>query len=236
MTEFIDRILNNSTMVFYLLLVIALLLTRIPIAGKYFRCLNTMLHEAGHAFITLLVSGEVIAVNLFADTSGTTVTKAKNRFLQILIAAAGYPASAITGFIFLFLLSKGYNLSILFVLASIALLLMVLSIRNGYGLFWAGTFSLINLLLIYFNSQQWIYMGAAFFSLIILTDSVLSVVTLFVLSIKTPNKAGDATNLQKFTSIPAVIWSLLFLAFSGLVAYLAITRYFPPLSGIIPNT
>jgi len=192
-----------------------------------------MIHEAGHAFMTLLVSGEVIAVNLFADTSGNTVTKAKNKFLQVLIALSGYPASALSGLLFLFLLSKGYHLYILFALVSLTLLLMVLSIRNSYGMFWAGTFTLINLLLIYFNNANWIYLASTFFSLIILVDSVLSSFVLLAISIKTPKKAGDASNLEKFTRIPAVAWSVLLLAFSGYLAYLSIIYYFPPINGIL---
>jgi hypothetical protein len=233
MPDFLVSFLNNRTLVFYVLLAIALLLTRIPLIGKYFRSVNTMIHEAGHAFMTLLVSGEVIAVNLFADTSGNTITKAKNKFLQVLIAISGYPASAICGVIFLFLLSKGYELHILFVLVCLTLLLMVLSIRNAYGLFWAGTFTIINLLLLYFNNLMWIYVAAAFFSLIIFVDSVFSSVILFVITIKTPKKSGDAGNLEKFTRIPAIVWSVMLLAFSGYLAYYSISHYFPSFKGIM---
>lgn len=227
MKEFFTDFLNNRTLIFYVISGIALLLTRIPVAGIYFRSINTLIHEAGHAFVTLILSGEVIAVNLFADTSGSTVTKAKNKFSQVLIAVAGYPFSSLMAFILLFLLSRGYYLYILFFFASLTLLLMVLSIRDGYGLFWAGTFSVINLLLIYFNHPIAIFMASAFFSLVVLTDSVLSSVILFVLSIKTPRKAGDATNLHKFTRIPAVVWSLIFLSLALLVAYFSIVNFFP---------
>ncbi|MBK7171812.1 MAG: M50 family metallopeptidase [Bacteroidales bacterium] len=235
MKDFFETLIHQRTLVFYLILGVVLLLTRIPVAGKYFRSVNTLIHEAGHAFMTLLLSGEVIAINIFADTSGNTVTKASNKFFQVLIAAAGYPLSAIIGFILMFMLSNGYYLYILFFFASLTLLLMVLSIRNGYGLFWAGTFSLLNLLLIYINDGNWIFIAATFFSLIVLTDAVLSSVVLFVITIKTPKKAGDATNLHKFTKVPAVIWSILFLVFSGIMAYLAILKYFPPLKDIISS-
>jgi hypothetical protein len=233
MHDFIVFLVQNRTLIFYLLFAVALLLTRIPLVGKYFRGVNTMIHESGHALMTLLVSGEVIEVNLFADTSGNIVTKAKNKVLQVLIAISGYPASAICGFIFLMLYSKGYFLHILFVLVCITLLLMVLSIRNAYGLFWAGTFTLVNLLLIYFNNSEWIFIAATFFSLIILVDSVFSSFILLVISIKTPKKAGDAGNLEKFTKIPAVVWSILLLAFSGYMAYLSISHYFPSFRGIL---
>lgn len=224
-----DLITSNPTLVFYLLLCIALLLTRIPVLGKYFRSVNTLVHEAGHAFVTLLLSGEVIAVNLFADTSGTTVTKAKGKFAQALIAISGYPLSALTGWACMYLLSKNLNLYILFIFTSIALIIMILSLRNAYGLFWAGTFIVLNLLLIYFNNKLLIYSFATFYSVIVFTDAIISSVVLFVLSIKQPKKAGDATNLQKITKLPAAIWATMLLVFTLFISWLSVIHYFPPI-------
>jgi hypothetical protein len=224
---------SNPQILFYILLITALLLTRIPVLGKYFRSVNTLVHEAGHAFVTLLFSGEVIAVNLFADTSGTTVTKAKGKFSQALIALSGYPASVLTGWLCLYLLYKGYNLYILFILASIALIIMILSLRNIYGLFWAGTFVVLNLLLIYFDSKTLIHAFATFYSVIIFTDAIISSVVLFVLSIKQPKKAGDATNLYKVTKIPTAVWAILLLAFTLFISWLSVVNYFPSIKTLI---
>jgi len=228
-----DWFSSNPHLVFYILLITALLLTRIPVLGKYFRSVNTLVHEAGHAFSTLLLSGEVIAVNLFADTSGTTVTKAKGKVPQALIALAGYPVSALTGWLCLFLLNKGYHLYILFILTSIALIIMILSLRNAYGLFWAGTFVVLNLLLIYFNNRTLIYAFAAFYSVIIFTDAIISSFVLLVLSIRQPRKAGDATNLQKITKLPAAVWALLLLVFTLFISWLSVMHYFPPIKTLI---
>ena len=209
-----DWINTHQSAVFYLLLIIALLLTHIPVLGKYFRSVNTLVQEAGHAFVTLLLSGEVISVNLFADTSGTTVTKAKGKLSQAIIALAGYPVSALTGLLLLFLLHKGLTLYILFILTSIALIITILSLRNAYGLFWAGTFIVLNLLLIYYNNRSLIQGFSTFYAVIIFSDALISSVVLFVLSIRQPKKAGDASNLQKITKIPAVAWSILILTFT----------------------
>ena len=224
---------SNPTLVFYILLITAILLTRIPVLGKYFRSVNTLVHEAGHAFATLLLSGEVIAVNLFADTSGTTVTKAKGKFPQALIALAGYPVSALTGWLCMFLLYKGHYLYILFILTSIALIIMILSLRNAYGLFWAGTFVVLNLLLIYFNNWPLIQIFAIFYSVIIFTDAIISSLVLFVLSIKQPKKAGDASNLQKITKIPAAVWAILLLVFTLFISWLSVIHYFPSIKTLI---
>ncbi len=224
---------SHHQLLFYILLIIAVLLTRIPVLGKYFRGVNTLVHEAGHAFATLLLSGEVIAVNLFADTSGTTVTKAKGKFAQVLIALAGYPVSALTGWLCLFLLHRGYNLYILFILTCIALIIMILSLRNAYGLFWAGTFVVLNLLLIYFNNGTLIYLLAAFYALIIFTDAIISSAVLFALAVKQPKKAGDATNLNKITKMPAVFWAILMFAFTLFISWLSVIHYFPSIKTLI---
>jgi hypothetical protein len=224
---------SNPHILFYILLITALLLTRVPVLGKYFRSVNTLVHEAGHAFVTLALSGEVVAVNLFADTSGTTVTKAKGKFAQALIALAGYPLSALTGWLCLFLLHGGYHLYILFILTSIALIIMILSLRNMYGLFWAGTFIVLNLLIVYYNNKTAIYAFAAFYSVIIFTDAVFSSVVLLVLAIKQPKKSGDATNLQKITKIPAAIWAILLLAFTLFISWLSVINYFPSIKTLI---
>ncbi len=224
---------SNPQIEFYILLITALLLTRIPILGKYFRSVNTLVHEAGHAFMTLLLSGEVISVNLFADTSGTTVTKAKGKFPQALIAIAGYPVSALTGWLCLYLLYKGYSLHILIILTSIALMIMILSLRNAYGLFWAGTFVVLNLLLIYFNTKTLIYAFATFYSVIVFADAIISSLVLLMLSIKQPKKAGDATNLQKITKVPAVIWALILLVFTLFISWLSVINYFPSIKTLI---
>jgi len=228
-----DWINSHQSLVFYILLITALLLTHIPVLGKYFRSVNTLVHEAGHAFTTLILSGEVISVNLFADTSGTTVTKAKGKFPQAVIALAGYPVSALTGWLLLFLLHKGLTLYILFILTSIALIITILSLRNAYGLFWAGTFIVLNLLLIYYNNRGLILVFSTFYAVIIFTDAVISSVVLFVLSIRQPRKAGDASNLQKITKIPAVAWSILLLVFTLFISWLSVTHYFPSIKNLI---
>ncbi len=228
-----DWLDSHPQLVFYILLLVSVLLTRIPVLGKYFRSVNTLVHEAGHTFTTLILSGEVIAVNLFADTSGTTVTKAKNKFSQALIALAGYPVSTLTGWLCLYLLYNGNNLYILFILTSIALIIMILSLRNMYGLFWAGTFVVLNLLLVYFNNNTLIHAFAAFYSVVIFTDAIISSLVLFVLAIKQPKKAGDATNLQKITKIPAVVWALALLVFTLFISWFSVINYFPSIKNLI---
>jgi len=183
--------------------------------------------------MTLALSGEVISVNIFSDTSGTTVTKAKGKLSQALISLAGYPASALTGWLCLFLLARGHYQYIVLGLTSISLIMMILSLRNWYGLFWAGTFVVINLLLLYFNNPAIIFVFATFYTLIIFADAIISSIVLMALSIKQPKKAGDATNLNKATKLPAVFWALILLVFTLFLSWQSVINYFPPIKSLI---
>jgi len=224
---------SNQEIAFYCLLLAAVFLTRIPVIGRYFRCINTLVHEAGHAFTTLILSGELISVNIFADTSGTTVTKARGKFAQALIALAGYPVSALIGFLCLLLLHKAYYLYILFILTSIALIIMILSLKNMYGLFWAGTFVVLNLLLIYFNNKNLIYLFSTFYSLIVFADAIISSFVLMIIAVKQPKKAGDAANLSKITKVPVSVWALILLGITLFISWFSVINYFPPISNLL---
>ncbi len=235
MDKFLTYTAEHKTLVFYVLLLVAAFLAYIPLIGKYFRTINTLIHETGHSLVTVLLSGEVISVNLYPDTSGTTVTKTKNKFSQALILFSGYVFSALAGFVFMYLIAKERYLFVLVAITSIAMLLVVFSIRNAYGLFWAITFLIINFLLIYFNNTQAIALVSTFYTLVIVTDSVISAIVLLVLSFKDKNKAGDATGLQKLTGIPAAVWAVIFLAVVVFVNFFVVVWFFPPVANLFAS-
>jgi hypothetical protein len=227
MTQF-EKLLQQPANLFYMILGFTLIITRIPVLGKYFRVVDTMIHETAHALMAVFTSGKVISINLFADTSGSTLTKSPNKFSQVLVALAGYPISSLIALLMMYLVNTGNNLLIIFILVSIAISGMILFIRNGYGLAWAGSFCVLNFMVIYFDNQLVIRSISIFYTLIILTDSIISPLYLLVLSVTQSSKAGDATNLQKNTYIPAFIWALLF---SGIAVYCGYQAYligFPP--------
>jgi hypothetical protein len=187
-----------------------------------------MIHETAHAMMAVFTSGKVISINLFADTSGSALTKSPNKFSQILVAFAGYPISSLIALLMIYLVKTGNNLLVIFILVSIAISCMILFIRNGYGLLWTGSFCIFNFLIIYFDQQLFIKSISIFYALIILTDSIIAPMYLVVLSVTQSAKAGDATNLQKSTFIPAVIWALLFSGIAICCGYQAVLIGFPP--------
>lgn len=223
----------TSGWAFYAMLILALITVRIPVAGKYFRLVATMVHEAAHAFTALIFSGEIYSVNLFADASGTTVTKSKNKASQAIVAFAGYPLTSLTALLFLFLLHQHFEKYILFILLSLVMLLVVLFVRNTFGLVWSISFIALNICLLYFENQILNYYVIAFYSCSLLAESFLSTLVLLRLSYKNSKKAGDASNLAKITGIPAIIWAFLYFGIAVITIYFAIVYSFPPIKNLL---
>ena len=51
--------------IFYYLLVVAFLLPKVPVVGKFFNIINTLIHELGHALMALLFEGKVVRIEIF---------------------------------------------------------------------------------------------------------------------------------------------------------------------------
>src|SRR5688572_11763556 len=85
----------------------AFLICRIPKIGVYFRCINTLIHEVGHALFSILTSGSVERIDLFADTSGAAYTKSKNIFGKLLVPLAGYTFASAASWGAFWLLENG---------------------------------------------------------------------------------------------------------------------------------
>lgn len=202
-----------------LFVAIALLLPRIPVVGKFFNIINTGLHELGHALMALLLDGEVHKIELFKDTSGATVTQTKHKAAAFLISLAGYPFAASMGWFGFYLVQSGAAMGMVIGLSVLFLLMLLFWIRNWYGALWVELFTAINALLVYYHNSQYIQYAAMFYAVMILTESVVSSFVLVVLSFKDASKAGDATNLENITHVPAPIWALLFLSYTLWVVY-----------------
>ena len=198
---------------------IALLLPRIPVVGKFFNIINTGVHEFGHALMALLLDGEVHKIELFKDTSGATVTQTKHKVASFLISLAGYPFAVSVGWLAFYLVQNGAAMGLVLGLSILFLLMLVFWIRNWYGALWVLLFCVLNGFLVYWKDGQYVEYAAKFYAVMILTESVVSSFVLLVLSFKDSSKAGDATNLQNFTRVPASIWSFLFLAYTLWVVY-----------------
>lgn len=206
--------------IFYYLLVVAFLLPKVPVVGKFFNIINTLIHELGHALMALVMQGQVVRIQVFSNTGGVTVTKSKSGVAAFFVSIAGYPFAAAAGLLCAYLLSLGYGSWIVIGLSILFLFMLILWVRNGYGALWISLFVLLNgVLVFYLKNPLYIEIAAWFYTLMIIIESVWSSLVLLFLSVFHADEAGDATNLRNATHIPAFVWALLFVAFSCWMAY-----------------
>jgi hypothetical protein len=222
-----EKFFQNPTVVFYTLLACCLVVTRLPYIGKFFRVVNTLIHESGHALMALMLSGKVYRIDLFGDTSGSALTSTKNGFGRFLVSIAGYPASALFALLCFYFIKQNASTYVLYIITSIAILNLIFYVRNAYGIFWLISFILIAICILYYKNQFFINGFSLLCSFIILTDAVISGIHLLIIAVKSPKTAGDAKNLNEITHLPVVLWALLLLAFSAFVVFKTIWMFFP---------
>ena len=94
----------------------------------------TIVHEAAHAGVAVLVGRRLSGIRVHSDTSGLTVSVGKPRGPgMVATAAAGYLGPAVLGVGAAWLLSRGYAVALLWALL-VVLVLVLVQIRNWYGL------------------------------------------------------------------------------------------------------
>ena len=213
----------------YWLLVAAFVLPKIPYVGKFFNVINTGIHELGHALMALILQGQVLKIELFGDTSGAAVTKSANRFSAMLVSLSGYLFASAVAYLAFYLIHIGYVQHFIIGLSLVFLLMLILWVRNWFGVVWVVLFVALNSFLIYYGNELYINIAALFYGVMILIESVWSTLVVLFLSIVNPDAAGDAANLKKQTHVPAFIWALLFVAFAGFVAYKVVVEYLWPM-------
>ncbi|GKS12086.1 MULTISPECIES: M50 family metallopeptidase [Paenibacillus] len=208
-----------------LLLIGSALLTQFIPFSAYFRNLDTMVHEFGHAAVTMILSGKVMAIVLNADHSGVTYSSVSGSWKLLPISIAGYVTASLFAVFLFWAYARGKQRLGLQVTTVVAVLSLVLFVRNEFGVGWLIGFIALNIIVLAFTSgfiRNAYYLLVAF---LCLEESVYGPLTLALLAAGNPNKAGDATNLASITPIPALIWGVVFLVFSLWCAKAAI-QYF----------
>lgn len=202
----------------------AAILTRFIPFSNWFRMLDTMIHEFGHAIATLFASGQVRRIELYADHSGVTYSLVAAGWSHFFVALAGYTSASLFSIAMFFSYSRWRHTTGIVIITILALLSAVLFVRNNYGLIWLFIFIAINIFMLFLGEKilSFYYLLLSF---LCLEESVMGPITLLVAAITSPNQAGDATSLANITGIPAVLWALFFLAFSILCARFALGLY-----------
>lgn len=203
-----------------------LLLTRFIPFSSFFRNVNTLVHELAHAVTALILKGSVMEIRLFADQSGVTYTRFQDGWMLIPIGLAGYIGASVFTFFLFFLYAKGRIKGGLILVAVLAAAALSLFIRNGYGMAWSAGFAIITAIIAILG-PDWLRKGYyLLIAFLCLVESVVSSLVILYLAVVDPAAAGDAASLSRTTSVPALVWGLLFTAVSLWFAKLSLMRLF----------
>lgn len=200
-------------------------LTRLIPFSSLFRNLDTMIHEFGHALVTLLLSGSVLRIELYADHSGVTYSAIKAGGRAILVSMSGYLLASLFALLLFYLYSKGRHEWGIILATGVAAVMLVLYVRGSFGMIWLSGFIALNILMLalWKKVSKYYYLLLAFLTL---EESVMGSLFLVYTATISPTRAGDASNLARLTPIPAIFWALLFFLFSLLCAKWALGLFF----------
>lgn len=194
----------------FLFVIAAFFLVQVPFVGNYIKCINTLIHESGHALIALF-GGKVETISLFMNSEGVTYSRQSTWIGSLLTSLAGYIFSSFMAFLSFFLIKKRKQTLMIDILLVFIILNLLFWVRNPYGLFWLVSFGLLFLYLLIKGSEKFRNHLLLLIAAIILVDSVKSAYEILLISFQTPNNAGDAGNLAHLTMIiPVQIWGLFF--------------------------
>lgn len=189
----------------------ALILTWLPFGYRLVRHLATLLHEAGHAIVGLLVGRKLRGIRLHSDTSGLTLSRGKPTGLgMVATLMAGYSAPALVGLGGAWLVSAGYAAGMLWALVLLCALMLVF-IRNFYGL-WVVLVTGVGLAVLSWRASGEVISITAY----LMVWSLLLVAPRAIVELqrsrrrKRTRSRSDADQLAALTRLPAGFWIAIF--------------------------
>lgn len=189
-----------------LLIGLAILVDFIPFVRLPFIWTETFFHEISHGLSALASGGKIISITLNYNGSGLCVSQGGLRFL---VSFCGYAGSALFGML-LYLLTERLNTK-----TSIVILLFIEAILLLALLLWAkslstylilalmlGTFALANKL----SGSAKLNYFLKFIAVFVVLDAIRSPLVLI-----DGRHKGDGATLSNLTSIPEIIWVMIWL-------------------------
>ena len=198
--------------------VVALVLVLAPATWPRVRLGVTVVHEAGHAVVAVLVGRRLRSIRLHSDTSGLTVSRGKPRGPgMVVMLAAGYLAPAALGLLAAVLLADGRSVGLLWLLVVLSAAL-ILWVRNGYGFVVLVVGGAAVLLVTWYGDGQLQSVAAYLITWLLLLAAPRPLVELLGDG-RRRGRTSDPDQLAGLTRVPAVVWILLLLAanLAGLV-------------------
>ena len=189
---------------------VALVLVLTPATWPRVRLGVTVVHEAGHALVAVLVGRQLRAIRLHSDTSGLTVSRGKSRGPgMVAMLAAGYLAPALLGLVAALLLGAGHSVGLLWLLL-LMLLALLLWVRNGYGFLVLLLCGAGVLALTWYAAATVQSVAAYLITWLLLLAAPRPLVELLA-SGRRRGRTSDPDQLAGLTWLPAPVWMVLLL-------------------------
>lgn len=191
-------------------LALALALVLVREAWRVARHAITIAHEGGHALLALLSGRRLQGIKLHSDTSGVTLSRGRPSGLgMVLTVSAGYPAPALVGLVGAVLLTMG-RASLVLWLALVLLALVLLLIRNLYGLLSVVVTGVVVFLVTWY-APDWVQVAFAYAGVwFLLVGGVRPVFELQRHRRRGRARDSDADQLAGVTVLPAIAWVFVF--------------------------
>ncbi len=192
--------------------VAALLLVVVPSAWELGRHLVTIAHEGAHGVVALVSGRKLSGIRVHSDTSGLTVSRGRPTGPgMVATTLAGYLGPAAIGLGAAYLLRERHALAVLW-LVVVLLALLLLQIRNFYGLYAVGVAGLAVFAVTWWGSgvlqTAVAYVGTWF----LLFGSPRPVLELQSQRRRGRARTSDADVLARLTGLPGLVWIVVFLA------------------------
>jgi hypothetical protein len=204
-----------------------------------FRLFVTFIHEGGHALAALVTLNSVQSLSVAMNASGETYTTNGGVFSRMFISSAGYLGSMAFGALLLVLIRKAIAARV--VLAGSALLVFGLTLIFGLikpivagGALSGIPFTLVAGVLLSvglfaiarFASARVATFFVSFLAVQCVLNALLDLKTVFFLSSPfAPSVQTDAVNMASATGIPAIFWTILWIAIAFGILWFAMRLY-----------
>lgn len=223
---------------------ISVLLSFIPYAEVLvypFRIFVTFIHEGGHAIAGLLTGNTVSSLSVAPNASGLTYTTQGGLISKIFISSAGYLGAMAFGALLLALIRKA--IAARFVLLGCGIFVFTLTMI--YGLFkplfsinlwpgipftlFAGVVLSVGLFLIArFASARVATFFVSFLAVQCVLNALFDLKTVFFLAspfAETQQVHTDAVNMASATGIPAIFWTVIWIASALAILWFVMRLY-----------
>src|SRR5918911_4695113 len=191
-----------------------------------FNIFVTFIHEGGHALAALLTGNHVESLSVFMNAGGETYTTQGGMFSQILVSSAGYLGAMAYGALLLFLIRRA--VAARYVLVGSGAFVLALTLVYGLG----SLFTIIMglgiaaglIAIAAYASPRVATFFVSFLAVQAVLNALFDLKTLFVYSFW-PGARTDAANMANATGIPAIFWTLVWIALAVVILSFAMRCY-----------